>query len=246
MNEALPPGEFAKALRRKRAAGRRRRYLVLGGAGGGLVLILLAGYLLLFSSVFAAREVSVSGAGRLSPDEVEAAAEVQMGTPLLRQDTSAIVSRVESLAPVRSAKVVFRWPSTVEIQVTERQAAFQRVTGDGYDLVDDEATVFAHSDTPFDGVLRATVEGDDKRLLGDVATVAKALPKDLRGQVTSLQAKSVDRITLKLSEDRQVIWGSAEESTLKAEVLAALLQVDAKVYDVSAPHNPTTRESAEP
>lgn len=246
MNEALPPGEFAKALQRKRAVGRRRRYLVLGGIGGGLALILLVGYLLLFSSVFAAREVAVSGTNRVSADEVKAAAEVQVGTPLLRQDTTAIVSRVESLAPVRSAKVSFRWPSTVEIQVTERQAAYQRTTGEGYDLIDDEATVFAHSDKPFDGVLQATVEGDDKRLLTDVATVAKALPENLRGQVTSLQAKSVDRITLKLSKDRHVVWGSAEDSTLKAEVLAALLQVDAKVYDVSAPHNPTTRESAEP
>lgn len=246
MNEALPPGEFAKALRRKRAVGRRRRYLVLGGIGGGLVLVLLVGYLLLFSSVFAAREVAVSGADRVSGDEVKAVAEVQMGTPLLRQDTAAIASRVESLAPVRSATVAFRWPSTVEIQVTERQAAFQRVTGGGYDLVDDEAAVFAHSDTPFDGVLPATVEGEDERLLMDVAIVAKALPKELRNQVTSLQAKSVDRITLTLSEGRQVVWGSADDSTLKAEVLAALLQVEAKVYDVSAPHNPTTRESAEP
>jgi cell division protein FtsQ len=39
-----------------------------------------------------------------------------------------------------------------------------------------------------------------------------------------------------------VLWGSAEQGELKAQVLAALLQRRAGVYDVSAPELPTTQQ----
>ena len=41
----------------------------------------------------------------------------------------------------------------------------------------------------------------------------------------------------------QVVWGGVDDSALKAEVLAALLKTDAKVYDVSSPTTPVTRNS---
>jgi cell division protein FtsQ len=37
------------------------------------------------------------------------------------------------------------------------------------------------------------------------------------------------------------MWGSAEDSAQKAEVLAVLLDRDAKQIDVSVPGRPTTR-----
>ena len=40
-----------------------------------------------------------------------------------------------------------------------------------------------------------------------------------------------------------MVWGSADESETKAEVLETLLAtVQAQVYDVSAPDSPTTRQ----
>ena len=45
-----------------------------------------------------------------------------------------------------------------------------------------------------------------------------------------------------LKDGRTVVWGSAEESDTKAEVLATLLAtVQAQTYDVSVPSKPTTR-----
>ena len=63
----------------------------------------------------------------------------------------------------------------------------------------------------------------------------------MKPQVTGLQAEAVDAITISLTDDRTVLWGSAEESELKSEVLGTLLQMEARVYDVSAPLYPTTR-----
>ena len=57
-----------------------------------------------------------------------------------------------------------------------------------------------------------------------------------------MTAEAVDRITLTLEGGRTLVWGSAEESELKAEVAAALFaSVEAEVYDVSAPRHPTTK-----
>jgi cell division protein FtsQ len=36
------------------------------------------------------------------------------------------------------------------------------------------------------------------------------------------------------------VWGSADESDLKAQVLAVLLRQPARTYDVSVPGQPTT------
>ena len=70
---------------------------------------------------------------------------------------------------------------------------------------------------------------------------ASSLPKKVRGEVTQLKAQGVDQIVLALDGGRSVLWGDASESELKAEVLAALLTTEARVYDVSSPRTPTTR-----
>ncbi len=45
-----------------------------------------------------------------------------------------------------------------------------------------------------------------------------------------------------LRDEREVLWGSAEESELKAEVTDKLLAAQkAPFYDVSVPGNPTYR-----
>ena len=87
----------------------------------------------------------------------------------------------------------------------------------------------------------ATTSQDDQRLLRDVATVVHWIPSDVVPDVVGLGATAVDHITLQLTDDREVVWGSAEQSELKSEVLGTLLQVEASVYDVSAPTYPTTR-----
>jgi cell division protein FtsQ len=52
--------------------------------------------------------------------------------------------------------------------------------------------------------------------------------------------QTVDQISLVLRDGRTVVWGSADESGLKAKVLAVLLRQRAQTYDVSVPGQPTT------
>ena len=54
--------------------------------------------------------------------------------------------------------------------------------------------------------------------------------------------ETIDQITLVLRDGREVLWGSADESALKAQVIDRLLvSQKAGVYDVSVPGSPTTR-----
>ena len=101
MREALPPGEFAKALQKKRMSERRRRWILRGSLAAAVVLLLVGGWLAFFSPVFETRAVVVEGTSLLTVDQVTAAAAVEMGVPLLRQDVAAITERVRALTPVR-------------------------------------------------------------------------------------------------------------------------------------------------
>ena len=80
--------------------------------------------------------------------------------------------------------------------------------------------------------------------LKEAATVVSALPEDLATRVDHVEVETVDQITLVMRDQRRVLWGSAEQSELKAEVVDKLLAAQrAPFYDVSVPGNPTFRST---
>ena len=75
----------------------------------------------------------------------------------------------------------------------------------------------------------------------DLATVLRALPAPLRSRLDQVSAATADSITLELANGTTIIWGSAEQSELKAQVLVKLMERKHRIYDVSAPSSPVTR-----
>ena len=208
-----------------------------------LVVALVVGtaWLVLFSSVLAVKGVEVSGAETLSADDVRAAADVPEGEPLARVDLDAIRSRVQALAAVRSADVTRQWPDQVRISVEERVAVAVVEYNGRLRAVDAEGVVFREYRQAPPGLPRVRTSSDTgSEALLEAATVASALPEDLAARVDYLTVETVDLIELVLKDGRTVLWGSAEESDLKAEVLVGLLGQQARHYDVSVPTNPTT------
>ena len=235
------PGEFKKALQTKRRRQHRTRWIVLGS---GFLVLLLAGiatWLVWFSSVFAATEVRVNGLSLLTEQQVTDAAAVELGGPLAAQDVDAIRGRVAALAPVAEVRVERHFPHTIEITVTERTLAYVWMDEGVARWVDSNGIVFHEGGETTQGIVRANIAAPDQRLLKDVATVVSAVAPVLGDRITLLQASAVDRIEIQLSDGDTVVWGSAEQSHVKAQVLSVLLSQDASVYDVSAPHAPTTR-----
>ena len=208
-----------------------------------LVALLVCGaWLFWFSSYLAVRTVEVSGAERLGEAEVRAAADVPDGEPLARVDLATVQARVQALADVRAAEVTRTWPDTVTITLEERTPVAVVEIGGTLRALDTDGVVFGQYKSPPEGLPRVQTPADTGRdALLEAAGVVSALPVDLTRRVDHVEVATVDQISLELRDGRTVVWGSAEESEAKAEVLTALLEQPGSTYDVSVPGQPTVR-----
>jgi cell division protein FtsQ len=186
---------------------------------------------------------------------VLAAAAIDAGTPLARVDLEAAAVRVEKLAWVDDARAERDWPHAVRLVVDERVPVAVLAEAGDYRALDGEGVVFDGFEEPpaglplvqGDELERATESGGSgarEDALRGVASVVEALDQSVAAEVDHLEVASLDAIVLVLSSGQQVEWGSAEDSALKSDVLRALMQVPAGVYDVSVPQMPTTSGTA--
>lgn len=232
-------------------AARFTRGRIVGWFRRPLAVVLLAALLLGFvvwvgygSSWLGVRSVRVEGTALLTPDQVERAAGIEEGTPLARLDLDAIEDRVAALPPVDAVHVRRDWPNGVRIEVRERTAvAVVRQDGEHRGM-DANGVLFRSYRKAPDRLplVRADELGQRGRedALREVASVVGALDRGIARKVDHVEVASMDAIELVLSNGDEVRWGSAAQSDLKARVLATLLEVDAAVYDVSVPEQPTT------
>jgi len=238
VSTSLPHRAAERGRARRRS--RLRVVLVLALVAG---LVAAAGWLVLGSSALGVEHVQVTGVDRLTPGEVRDGAGIEPGTPLARVDTAEVARRLSSLAPVREVEVMRRWPRTVEITVRERTPAAVQARGTSWVLVDRSGVAFATQERRPAGLplVSAPVDAGAPALRAAL-DVLDALPIDVRDAVRQVRAASREHVTMRLTKDRTVVWGSPERSDRKAAVLAVLLSRKASVYDVSAPDTPTTRK----
>jgi len=231
---------------RKRFARRQwaRRWLAWRPVVAVLLLIALAVgsvWAVYFSSWLAVRGVEVAGASTLSADEVRSAAAVTAGQPLARVDLDQVRSRVEALASVRSADVTREWPDRVLVSVEERVPVAVVVIAGRIRGMDEAGVVFRDYARPPAGLPHVRTSTDTRSdALEEAARVVAALPVEVSRLVDHVAVETVDQISLVLRDGRTVVWGSADESALKARVTEVLLRQPAKTYDVSVPGQPTT------
>ena len=231
-----------KDFRKRRNAGRWR--LVRRLALALLVVGLVAGsvWVVFFSSYVTAREVDVVGSRTIPDARIERAANVPVGTPLARVDLNAIVKRLQPIDAVRYVKVARGWPHTVRITITERTAIAVIDQGSGLKALDSQGVSFGgYQARPKHLPLVRTDPGTPGEALKEGAKVVDSLPSRIAGRVDAVEVASVDEIKLVLRSGRKVIWGSAEDSDQKAEVLAVLLKQPGNQIDVTVPGRPTTR-----
>jgi cell division protein FtsQ len=209
--------------------------LVLALVGGGI-------WAVWFSSWLAVDTIDVSGEQTVDATDIRARSGIDVGEPLVRVDIAAAERRIGALAVVRSVSVTRQWPNGILISIHERVAIAVVEIGDRLRGMDAEGVVFRDYKKAPPGLPRVeTSIGTTSAALKEAAKVISALPEDLTLIVDHVQVTTVDQISLVLKDGRTVIWGSANESDTKAEVLATLLAtVQAQVYDVSVPSKPTT------
>jgi cell division protein FtsQ len=225
-----------------------------------IVLTVLAGgatWAVYGSPWFRANRVTVAGNSALTTAQIERAAAVPLGGPLLSVDTGAVRARLLAALPrIGRVEVARSWPHTVTVRVTERTASAVLRSGARFTEVDRDGVRFASVDRAPAGVPVVQLAPDragaaaslrqfgTKRLLQAAIAVAGDLPDSLRGQATAIRVRSYDGITVELSRGREVVWGSAEDGALKAAALTALMKAEphAGHFDVSAPTAPAASD----
>lgn len=95
--------------------------LATGGRGASMMRGVSAlSHVNLASLGLTVREVHLQGVSRAAQDEVQAAAGIKSGDPIVGVDLAAIRARVERVGWVDHAKVIRLFPDTLVIAVTER------------------------------------------------------------------------------------------------------------------------------
>jgi len=227
----------------RRSRHRRTAWITVGAVAA---LLVASVGVAVFSPLLSLEQVQVEGTERVDAAEVQAAVSGQLGTPLARIDFERITTELERFPLIASYVTETAPPHTLVIRVTERQPIATVPSGDGFDLVDPAGVVVQHLDARQEGVPLVDVGGAalDGTAFRSTAEVLLALPQALRQTVDSATASTADDVTLSLTTGEQVVWGSADDSAAKAQVLAGLVADQARrdpsasvEFDVSAPDN---------
>ncbi|RKN42306.1 cell division protein FtsQ/DivIB [Streptomyces hoynatensis] len=251
------PAARSRLRLRRRGGGRPRRRLLALLLVSAVALGGFGAWALYGSSWLRIERVSVHWTGgphELTADQILGAADVPLNSPMASLDKDAVRDRLlERLPRLESVRVVRAWPHGVSLKVTEREAQALIPIPGGYREVDAHGVVFAEAAEALPGVPLLDLDlepspslrrfGED-RIRRAAVSVAVALPEELRGELRAIRVASYDSITLELSGDRTVRWGSAERPEAKVAALLAVMKVagDARYFDVSAPTAPASAE----
>ncbi|BDH58048.1 hypothetical protein MTP03_29870 [Tsukamurella sp. PLM1] len=200
-----------------------------------------------FSPVLAARDVSVTGAEHAPADRVAEVVAPLKGRPLLQitpGQRDAYAAQVIAVSPwIDSATVTVSYPSTLVVQVRERQVVAYAQRPGGTVLVDAKGVPFVKVDEPPILTPRLTVDdpkSDDPDTRAAIA-VLEALPRDLQGQVVEIGANSPANVRFVLRDKRVVYWGDDSRTDAKVAALRMVLTRPGREFTVINPDVPTTR-----
>ncbi len=210
-----------------------------------LVLALLVGavYAVFLSPLLGVRQVTVTGAPDALAARIESAAGVPGGTPLARVDLDAVAAAVSSVPEVESVGVAREWPDTLAITVTPRLPVAVTSANGRLWLLDAAGDPFLAVDAPPPGVISVQLVAPGT---GDPSTLAaigviQAFSESFRGQVADVRARTPYDVEITLTDGRTVIWGDAEQSATKMQILPAVLQQPGTTYNISDPSLVTVR-----
>lgn len=239
--------ERRRALRRevRRFTARQRRRRRVWIVSLSIVAALVLGSVgAAYSPLFSVERVTVVGTTQLDAGAVQSALADQLGTPMPLIDESAIKAALVSFPLVESYSLEARPPHELIVRIVERTPV-GAVQGDaGYTLVDAAGVALSTTPEPPAGHPLLEVEGGlTSPTFAAAGQVFRALPEDLRTQVTTVSATTPNDVTLTLADGRSVVWGGPSESGKKAVTLAQLMAVrpDASGYDVSSPQAAVVR-----
>jgi cell division protein FtsQ len=205
----------------------------------GLLLLLVALWFVSFSPYLVVKKIEVTGDFYASNQSVLTAASIELNQPLALIDSDGVTRRVLNLSEIINVEIRRVWPDKVIIAVTERTPIAVAVAGTGWTLVDASGVRFGSLTVKPAKLL--VVSGPNNIARKEAALIAGRLPQWLTQRVTAIRGYSRDDVRLTLENADVIRWGSSENFKSKIEVIEVLLDLEARIYDVSAPSMPVTR-----
>ena len=240
--------KFQKAEARRftyRSRARRRNWIIAVASTLALVALVLV---VAYSPLLSVRTITVDGASRIDPAVIEEALEGQLDRPLALIDYQELERALEEFPAIESYVTESRPPSTLSIRIVERTPVANIETNGSFTLVDAAGVTLETGATAFGGfpvvdTKTTKVPGPGFEALG---LVLRSLDPAMIASLATVAAPTPDSVTLTfIDNDRVVVWGSAEDSTLKAQILAKIVAqpafADAREIDVSSPESPVVR-----
>ena len=224
-------------IRRFTQRSRRRRIIWLSSIGA-VVLLIGGSVAAAYSPLFAVEKITVVGAASLDPAAIEAALGDQVGTPLALVDTSEVKAALLAFPLIETYALEARPPHDLTVRIVERTPVGVIRSSAGYTLVDAAGVALSTTaDQPAGQPVIDVDGGVESRAFQSAGLVVRALPADVRAALTGVRATTADDVTLTLDSGLTVVWGSAEESGLKALTLSATMvkNPDAASIDVTSP-----------
>lgn len=196
-----------------------------------------------YSPILALREITVDGTNRVSTEEVTAALDDQLGTPLALVDFGQIRSELAAFPLIRSYVTETVPPNTLRIHIVEREAIGAVERQGSFDQVDPAGVVVASSsERPAGPLISASDAGTDSPAFSSAVEVLLAMPQAVLDRIDVISARTADDVRITLRDTgATVAWGSADDSELKGQVLARMLErpeCAGQVVDVTAPLAP--------
>ena len=222
---------------------RRRKYLI--ALAGTLVLVLLV-VLTAYSPLLAVRTITVEGASRVDAAAVSTALDDQLGRPLTLVDFGEVKRTLETFPLIQSYVTEARPPDTLVVRIVERRPVVTVAVDGGFTLVDAAGVVVETTPERAAGypIIDTAATPVDSPGFAAASSVLLALTPEFLAQVDSVSAPTPDSVTLVLTSGQRVVWGSAEDSALKARIVGSMISnpgiPDVTEYDVSSPEAPIT------
>lgn len=246
--EALAPTSAPLQLRpRTRASGGWKNWAYGVGALALAALVFVG--VVFFSPLLATRTITVEGASLLDEATVQQQLSQLQGVPMTRISESEVASIIGNENVLYGVSLQANPPHELVVQLHERVPVAVVENEGSFVLVDNEGVQLGTAASVEDAgvpLVAGGLEMVGSAAFSTVTGVLAALSTSILSQVSEAKADSASTITLEMVDGTQVVWGTPEESDLKAKVLVQLMdsvgtQRAVETYDVSSPLVPTVK-----
>lgn len=217
----------------------RKKPVALSIAAVFAVVVVIAGILWLFP-VLRVGQIEVTGNERVSIEAVIEDSGVREGDNLLRVDATGAASRIAQQPWVRGVTVSRHFPSTVNIEVAEREVVGYVEHDDGAHLIDHQGHAFL-IDVPPEEAVEITGEVDDDDAVNTAVTAIATVPNEIRREIASLEISRSQAMELQLHDGRKIYWGTSDANEQKAAALEHVIHREGDRWDISNPSLVTVR-----